>query len=1150
MRILRNQFYLFFVIISIISVVACKEVLEEDSRSTDTPYGFDIQGVDRMVVGETAQLVLETGSRSAASTLNIEWKSANPKVATVDNKGVVTALSAGKAIISVEDVNFPDNHDVFVIEVEARNFITSLQIEGPHTFAKGQKGQLVAKTLPPEMSNQSLSWKVENDEIAKVDTSGLVIAGNTLGETRIIVEAPTAPDGQKPARAYYPVRVVDFLVASENNQNWLTIGNSIALKASLESTLESIQLGTLTWSSNNPEVVTVSEDGIVTAVSAGAATITAEDTFLGLSATYAVYVVELSITAETHIIETEHTLTLHAGVTPEGSSLTPDVSWVSSDPSLATVVGGVVTAGTEGGFATITAEDKVSGLSSSYDIEVTTIHAESLEITGASEVFVGGETTFDFQIYPAGAVQTEIVWSSLNEQVATVSDKGVVTGVSPGSVKIMAKIGGLDISTTHLVEVLPVVGEGIVITGESQVSIADDLLLEATVFPENATYKDIIWSSSDEKVATVDSSGLVSGEALGTVDIIATLKDNPEVESRISITVAPVLVSSITISGKQEIHKSDSVQLSAKVMPENSTDSGVIWKSSNDLVAKVSKSGEVQGNVVGMATITAESVDGSGVAAEYEVTVYDFVLGKELPRIMVEGDTVQLLPSTIPEQLSVDVDVTWMNKSPRVLSVDQSGLVTAKARGTGTVGALDKITNDQEWTSTTVVGLVIDGSSVSLLERGATKVLTARMLPEGVVDDDISWASSNESIVTVFDNGEVFSKGGFGSAQVVAIDRTTGAQAVHTIVVRDLQVSGADRIKVGETASSRIMANPAKIEGIDLSVRWSSSNPEVASVDPVSGEVTGVSYDVGNPVTITAEDNLGLVASYTIEVAPVPVIMEWNVRSGDTVGLPIRAVGVTLFVDWEDDGSYEEVRTFTDSHEYTSGGKKRIAISANDDLIDLSDWNIAAFSTAQSRFTDVLQWGDAYFKNSNGAFSKAQELVRFSAEDSPILEGSVTKMFAESKQFTGEGIGHWDMSKVTDMNNMFYWTDSFLGEEIGSWDVSSVTDMSYMFRYTSKFVGSELSNWDTSSLENMTWIFAESKAFNGDVGSWDISNVTNMSYSFARSSQFRQDLSSWVVDKNLEMNGVFVGTKMGEWGYIDYHPVNCHKCQAGHWQNI
>ncbi len=1147
MRIVRNQFYLFFIIISIISVVSCKEVLEDDTRSVDTPYGFDIQGVDKMVVGETTQLTLDTGSRSATSTISVVWKSANTNVATVDNTGVVTALNPGKAIISVSDVNVPDNHDVFVIEVAPRNFVTSLQIEGPHTLGRGQKGQLTAKTLPPEMSNQSLIWTSENEEIAKVDTSGLVTAGTTLGETRIIVEAPTAPEGKKPARAFWPIRVVGFSVVSENNQNWLTLGSSITLQAALENTVTSIQLGALSWSSSNADIVTVSEEGVATAVSHGVATITAEDKLLGLAASYTLYVVELAIVGETHIIETEHTLPLDVKVVPAGSTLAPEVSWKSDNPSLVTLANGVVTAGTEGGFATITAEDKISGLSASYNLEVTTIHAESLELSGESEILVGADTPLAFQVYPAGAVQTEIVWSTSNENIAQVDSNGVVSGVSPGSVEILAKIGGLDIAATHPVKVLPVEGESITITGGTQLTMGDNILLEARVSPENATYQEVIWKSSNDAVATVDNQGLVHGVSLGTVEIIAALKHNPQVESRVAVTVAPVLVSSISISGKQEIHKADSVQLTATVFPENSTDQQVVWKTSNDMVAKVSQSGMVQGNIVGMATITAEAVDGSGVAAEYEVTVYDFVLGKELPRIMVVGDTVQILPATLPERLAVDTNVTWLNKSPRVLSVDQSGLVTAKARGVGTVGALDTVSNDQEWTSTTIVELVIDGASASFMERGDTKILYAQLLPAGVVDENISWASSNESVVFAFDDGEVTAKGGFGSARVVAIDRTTGAQAVHTIVVRDLQVSGADRIKVGETASSRIMANPAKVEGIDLSVRWSSSNPEVASVDPVSGEVTGVSYDVGNPVTITAEDNLGLVASYTIEVAPNPVVVEWTVNSGDSIGLPLRNETNMLLVDWNGDGEYVEANTFQDTYLYTSGGKKIVTISANDDIVDLSDWSFGSFTRSRDKFTDVLQWGDAYMNSPRAAFSNANKLVKFSAEDSPRLEGSLEGMFAETALFTGEGIGHWDMSNVTSMKNMFYWTKSFLGEEIGSWDVSSVTDMSFMFRAAEKFVGTELGNWDTSSLENMTWTFAEARVFNGDVGSWDISNVTNMVSSFARSSQFRQDLSSWVVDKDLEMNGAFTGTKMGEWGYIDYHPVNCHKCYAGHW---
>ncbi len=1150
MKMCKSQLRFFVVLLFVGVLFSCSEVLDEDPN-VDSPYNFDIQGSDRMIVGETMQLTVDAGSRASSESLTLIWDSANKTVATVDDKGVVTARAAGKALISVTDKKNTNNSSVFMVEVEANTYITALVIEGPHVLGIGQSGQLKAVTLPPELNTQPLSWTSENPDVATVDSNGLVTAGMSTGETRIMVKTLQVPEGKPPVVSSYPIKVVDFVITTETSKDWLTKGEEFKLSVSLNDPSNVTRLGTPVWTSSHPEIGSVSADGVVTAHTPGIFTITVEDKALGLSASQVLYVVELEIQAETHIVETESTLAFSGVIVPAGSSLVPKLFWGSDPLALGQINGetGVLTTASSAGTLLVFVDDDVSELSAEYEVEITEVHAESIGVYGASELLVGSDTSLQFKIFPEDAVQTEIIWKSANESIATVDlNSGVVTGVAPGETSITAKVGGLDISTTHKVKVLPIEAEDIAIFGDTRVEIGRNIQLTSAVFPQNATYRDVRWKSTNENIATVDPySGVVEGEALGTVEILAMVEQDPDVQESITVTVAPVTIESIVIAGSEYVHKSGAAQLSARVEPETATEKAVIWKSSREQVASVDQSGKVKGRVVGTTTITAEAIDGSGVLGELPVTVYDILLVKSLPRMMVVGQTIELGASVMPVGLDVDVNISWLNKNTDIVEITNDGKVTAKAYGPATVGFFESTTNDSDWTTTTVVDLILDGRPSSLLRRGDTVQLSGDIYPLGFVDADIAWSSSNESIATVSSKGLVAAKGGFGIATITAYDRTTGATAEHTIIVRDMQASGPRYIKVGESADSVLDFTPQHVAGHEFSLEWSSSNPDVVKVDPETGVITGVTYDVGNPITITAQDTMGLSSSYIVEVAPVPVIMEWDVRSGDTVGLPIRAERVTFLVDWEDDGSYVEVRTFNDSHKYTSGGKKRITITTNDDRVDLSDWNIAAFTTVQSRFTDVLQWGDAYFKNSNGAFSKAQKLVRFSAEDSPTLEGAVTKMFAEAKQFTGEGIGHWDMSKVTGMNNMFYWTDSFLGEEIGDWDVSSVTDMSYMFRYASKFVGTELSNWDTRSLENMTWTFAEASVFNGDIGSWDVSKVTNMSYAVARSPRFLQDLSSWVVDKDLPMNGAFVGTGMGTWGYIDYHPVNCHKCQAGHW---
>ena len=88
-----------------------------------------------------------------------------------------------------------------------------------------------------------------------------------------------------------------------------------------------------------------------------------------------------------------------------------------------------------------------------------------------------------------------------------------------------------------------------------------------------------------------------------------------------------------------------------------------------------------------------------------------------------------------------------------------------------------------------------------------------------------------------------------------------------------------------------------------------------------------------------------------------------------------------------------------------------------------------------------------------------------------------------------------DVSKVTNMHNLFKYLGSFNGD-ISKWDVSNVTDMSGMFYMCTSF-NHDISKWDVSNVKNMYGMFCKCKSFNQDISMWDVSNVINMRYMFA-----------------------------------------------------
>ena len=221
-------------------------------------------------------------------------------------------------------------------------------------------------------------------------------------------------------------------------------------------------------------------------------------------------------------------------------------------------------------------------------------------------------------------------------------------------------------------------------------NVGETFSLRATVAPDVATNRAVQWSSSDNSVATVDSNGQVTAEGVGTANITATTTDGSDLSATCTVTVVRRVTGLTLNASRLDLVLPETVQLVATVTPSNATNGTLLWTSSKTSVATVDDSGLVKSVAPGTATIKATTTDGTNLSASCTVTVTrQYVTGITLSATnitMCKGDTYQLSADVAPSN-AFNKALNWSSNSTSVASVDNDGLVTAKAVGTATITA-------------------------------------------------------------------------------------------------------------------------------------------------------------------------------------------------------------------------------------------------------------------------------------------------------------------------------------------------------------------------------------------------------------------------------------------------------------------------------
>ena len=306
------------------------------------------------------------------------------------------------------------------------------------------------------------------------------------------------------------------------------------------------------------------------------------------------------------------------------------ITYESSDPSIASVSSvGQITGKSSGTATIIVSASFPDGGVLTTDCQVSVfVPVTSITATPATATVLSGYTVDLIpliQISPKSATEQNLIFASGDETIATVDEKGIVTGKNGGKVKITItsaektekpKTAFINVTVNQPVSSIKInQNQDTLKVGKGKTQV-----LSYTVQPETATSKLVTWASSNPKVATVSANGTVSGVKSGTATITCTAKDGSGVSASVDVKVITA-VSSVTVSPKTvTIFLGSKKTLGHDVKPIDATEKALKWSSSNPNVVKVSNNAQIEGIRTGKATITATAIDGSNKSAS--VTVY------------------------------------------------------------------------------------------------------------------------------------------------------------------------------------------------------------------------------------------------------------------------------------------------------------------------------------------------------------------------------------------------------------------------------------------------------------------------------------------------------------------------------------------------
>lgn len=241
-------------------------------------------------------------------------------------------------------------------------------------------------------------------------------------------------------------------------------------------------------------------------------------------------------------------------------------------------------------------------------------------------------------------------------------------------------------------------------------NVGETYQIKYTVEPENSDDQTVNFAVSDEKIAAVDTNGLIKALAPGNVEIRILPNDeernaagDTKTGTKINVTIIQP-VKTIECKSELTIAVGKSADIDAAVLPKNASNKTLVYKSSDESVATVDDSGKITGLKKGNTVVTVTS--DNGVDAKCNVTVKQPVTGVKLDKNSLElevAGTASIEAALSPKGANMNTKVTYSSSDKNVATVDAKGTITAISEGKATISATVLDVNGKKITAKCVV---------------------------------------------------------------------------------------------------------------------------------------------------------------------------------------------------------------------------------------------------------------------------------------------------------------------------------------------------------------------------------------------------------------------------------------------------------------